>query len=244
MEKSTYKMGFQKVKGGWVNYLMFLGIALLFSHKYMGLAILAVDIVLTVVYKNLGSNKSAVSFNYALRNANEGNLKDAKELLKDAIEFDKLNKEAYFLLGCIFFDEKDYKNALDYLKRGHVDELDDPSLHYAVGICYFYMENYEKAIEYLKRLSYEGNDKAEEERLFVLGRAYAELENYDEAYEILKNLHFEKDDSGSEMLEYLYYLGVSAYFTERIDEAKELLMKVNDFDKSYKNVDLYIKNLY
>lgn len=243
MESSTYKIGFQKVKGGWVNYIMFLGIAFLFSNKYIGMAILVADIVFTVVYKNLNSNKSAVSFNYALRNMNEGNSKEAKELLKEAIEYDKLNREAYFLLGCILFDEKDYKNALDYLKRGHVDEVKDPSLHYVLGICYFHIENYEKSIEYLESLSYEGNDKEENKRLCVLGKAYAELEDYNKAYDILKNLNVEMDELKGEALEYCYYLGISAYFTERMVEAKELLLKVNEVDNAYKNIDLYIKNL-
>lgn len=244
MEKSTYKIKFQKVKGGWVNYLMFLGIALLFTHhKYIGLIFLIADIILTVIYKNNGENKSKVSFNYALRCAHEGKAKEAIELLKEAIEYNKLNKEAYFFLGCILFDEEDYTNALDYFKRGHADEISDPSLHYAMGRCYFHIENYERAIEYLEAISYEGNEKLEKERLFVLGKSYAELENYNKAYAILKTLNFSLDELKGDSLEYCYYIGVSAFFTERIDEAKDYLNRVNEVDKAYKNIDLYIKNL-
>lgn len=243
MEKSTYKIGFQKVKGGWVNYLMFLGIALLFTNKYLGLFLLVLDIIFTVIYKNSSENKSAVSFNYGLKCVNEGNIIEAKEYIKEAIEFNNLNREAYFFLGCILFDEGDYTNALDYLKRGHVDEIKDPSLYYVVGRCYFHTENYEKCISYLESISYEGNENLEKERLFTLGKACAEIEDYERAYGILKKLQYSLEDLKGEVLEYYYYLGVAAYHTDRIEEAEKYLKKVNEVDKAYKNIDLYINNL-
>ncbi|SFU32166.1 Tetratricopeptide repeat-containing protein [Clostridium sp. DSM 8431] len=240
MGKNTYKLEYQKIKGEWVTYLLFLGIGAIFINKFIGIGILFLNVIFTVVYKNNKDNNSSVYFNMALNFAKEGNVKEAKEYLNQSIKYNNLNREAYFFMGCILFDEEKYKEALEYLKRGHADEVNDPSLHYVLGKCYYNVDVFHKAIKYLENISYEGNCLFEKERMFTLGKSYAELERYEDAYNTLEKINFSLDDNKEDYLEYCYYFGISCFHTERLEESKTYFNCVKEIDNDYKYLSLYI----
>lgn len=243
MESNTYKLRLQKLKGTWTTYVFIIGIALTFLNRYIGLGIIVIALALFFKYKKDPDNLSSLYYNLALNTYSKGDSKQAKTALNNSIAYNKQNKEAYFFLGCLCFDEKDYTNALNYLKLGGVDEVKDPSLTYVLGRCYFHVEDYNKSIEYLEMISYDGIEALEKERLFTLGKAYCEEENYDKGYEYLNTANLPMDELKGDALEYCYYLGVASYNTDRDEEAKGLLSKVYEKDKYYKYIDVYAKEI-
>lgn len=241
MESNTYKIKLQKVKGTWTIYLFLLGIAGFFLDWRVGVSLILVGIAFTIKYKNDPENKSALFYNYALTIYNKRDIKKAKDALNNSIFYKKENKDAYFFLGCIFFDEKDFTNALTYLKRGGADKIKDPSLAYVLGVCYFHTENYEKSIKYLTMITYESNEVLENERLKFLGYAACEAEKYELAYDSLSKVTIDLDEMKSDALEYCYYYGESCYYTDRDDETKEYLSKVYKKDPHYKYIGTFSK---
>lgn len=235
----NYKIGYQNIKGKWSLYFSFLGLLCLFINRLIGLIILFLGVLSIILYKKSSYNQSAIRFNYAMNYIKEGKNKQAKIILLDAIEQNKLNKEAYFFVGCILFEEEDYTNALEYLKMGGADNIADDKLTYAMGICYYHIENFKTAIDKLNSISFEDNDELESCRLFVLGKSYSEIEEYEKSYTTLINLKKDNNELKGEALEYNYYLGVNCYYLDKIEEAKKYLKKVYSVDKNYKYINLY-----
>lgn len=243
MEKSTYKIKNQGIKGGWLTYLLMVAVACCFINIYIAIAVVVVQFALTMKYKKDPENQSALYYNYAIKCVAGGDGNKAKKALEHAIALNKYNKEAYFFLGCLYFDEADYTNALEYLKKGGVDEVQDASLTFVLGRCYYHKENFDTAIKYLEMIEYPEGTPMEKERLFTLGKAYADNEDYEEAYEILKKADMNMDELKGDSLEYCYYLGISAYHTDRNKEADNLIKDVYKVDNAYKFIDIYAKNI-
>lgn len=243
MEKSTYKVKYQKLKGGWVSYILMISIAVSFFSSYGGIAIGAVGVILFLKFKRDPENNSAMYYNYAIKTLQGGDAKKAKAALTQAIQLNRYNKEAYFFLGCLYFDEQDYTNALEYLKLGGVEEAKDPSLTFALGRCYYHIENYNTSVKYLEMVEYQEGSKLEKDRLFTLGRAYSELEEYEKSLEALEKADMNMDELKGESLEYCYFFGIACYHLDKDKEAREYIKKVFEVDKVYKFVDLYAKNL-
>ncbi len=243
MESNTYKLKLQKVKGTWTTYLFVLGIGAFFLDWRLGVAIVLVGVAFTIKFKNDPDNNSALFYNYALTLYSKGDAKKAKDALNNAVYYRKDNKEAYFFLGCLYFDEKDYTNALTYLKRGGVDKVKDPSLTYVLGRCYYHTENYKEAIKYLTMITYEGNEYLENERLTALGYAACEAEEYELAYDSLSKVKIDLNEIKGDALEYCYYYGEACYYTDRDEEAKEYLGKVYEKDHYYKYIDVFSKEI-
>ena len=243
MEKSTYKVKHQTLKGGWVNYLLMASIALTFLNYYAGIGIAAIGIILSIKLKKDPENNSAMYYNYAIKTLQTGDANKAKSALAKAISLNSCNKEAYFFLGCVYFDEQDYTKALEYFKLGGVEEAKDPSLTFALGRCYYHVENYEISVRYLEMVEYQEGSKFEKDRLFTLGRAYSELKEYEKSLEALEKADIKMDELKGESLEYCYFVGIACYHLDKDKEAREYIKKVFDVDKIYKYVDLYAKNL-
>ena len=243
LENSTYKLKLQKLKGTWVTYVILAGIGLFFLNKVIGIGVILMGIALIIMVKKDPENTSALYYNMAFNLYNKGDKIKAKQSLLAAINYNKLNKQAYFFLGCIYFDEKDYTNALTFLKKGGVDDIKDPSLIYVLGRCYYHEENYEKAINYLEMINYEGIEQLEKERLFTLGKAYSEIDNYVKAVEALEMADLHIDELKGDSLEYCYYLAVAYYNIDKDSEAKELIQKVYEVDRHYKYIDIYAKQI-
>ncbi|MGL4107682.1 tetratricopeptide repeat protein [Clostridium sp. LP20] len=243
MDNNTYKLKLQKLKGTWVTYFIIAGIGLFFLNNILGLGVLLIGIALMIVVKKNPENTSALYYNMAFNLYNKGDKTKSKQALLAAINYNKLNKDAYFFLGCIYFDEKDYTNALTYLKKGGVDKIEDPSLVYVLGRCYYHEENYEKAIHYLEMISYDNMKELERERLFTLGKAYSEIDDYVKGAEALEKANISMDELKGDSLEYCYYLAVAYSNIDKDIEAKELIKKVYEVDRHYKYIDIYAKQI-
>lgn len=242
MESNTYKIKLQKLKGTTVTYLFVIGVFCLFVNKTIAICILLVALLLFFRYRKDPNNASALYHNLAINLYNKGEIAQAKQALKTSINYNKANRDAYFFLGCILFDEKDYKNALDNLVLGGAKEINDASLVYVLGICYYHVDDFDNCIKYLERISYDKMEPLEKQRLVTLGKAYAEKENYEKAYDILNKLDFSSEELKGDVLEYYYYLAVSSYYVDG-EEAKELVEKIYNIDSKYKFIDVYAKEL-
>jgi len=243
LEKSTYKVKFQKLKGAWVGYLLMGSIALSFVNTYLGLGAGIIGVILFLRYKRDPENTSAMYYNYAIKTLQAGDGKKAIASLTQAISLNRYNKEAYFFLGCLYFDDQDYTNALQYLKSGGIDDIKDPSLTFVLGRCYYHTENFKTAVKYLEMIEYQKGTELEKQRLFTLGRAYSELEEYEKSFKALEKVDMNLDELKGDSLEYCYFFGVACYHLDKDQEAREYIKKVFDVDRVYKYVDLYAKNI-
>lgn len=243
MESNTYKIKLQKIKGSWVTYVFMLAAGLLFFNKILALAAVLIGLALMIKYKKDPYNTSAIYYNFAIKLYGEKDFTKAKQALATAINYNKENKDAYFFLGCILFDEKDYKNALTYLKQGGAEEINDPSLVFVLGRCYYHEGNYEKAINLLEMITYDGLEYLERERLFALGRSYVEIEEYEKAVVALEKSNISLEELKGDSLEYAYYLAVAYFHTENDVKANEFINRVYETDKYYKFIDVYAKEI-
>lgn len=243
MDSNTYKIKQQKFHGSWAMYIVLAGVVLCFVNFRIAICVSLVGLILMYRFKSNPDNLSAFSYNLALKHYHQGQLTKVKGLLKNSINYNKMNKDAYFFLGCVYFDEKDYTNALNYLTKGGADKVNDPSLVYVLGRCHFHVEQYSKAIEYLTKIEYAEKSQFETGRLYTLGKAYFEMEEYQQAVECFDKIDYAVDELKGESLEYSYYLGITYYYVDRDSEAKDIITKVFEADKCYKNIDIYAKEI-
>lgn len=243
MEKSTYKVKFQTLKGGWVIYLLIGSIVLSFLNTYLGLGVGIISVILFLKFKRDPENNSAMYYNYAIKTLQGGDVKKAEACLTQSISLNPDNKESYIFLGCLSFDEQDYTKALEYLKLGGIDELKDPSLTFVLGRCYYHTENYKISVKHLEMIEYQEGSELENQRLFTLGRAYSELEEYEKSFQALEKVNMNIDVLKGEALEYCYFIGIACYHLDKDEEARKYITKVFDVDRVYKYVDLYARNI-
>jgi tetratricopeptide (TPR) repeat protein len=243
LEKSSYKVNFQKLKGGWVVYLLLISVVLSFINTIAGIVVGTFGVMLFLKFKKDPENNSALYYNYAIKTLQGGDVTRAKASLTQAISLNKYNKEAFFFLGCLYFDEQDYTNALEYLKLGGIDEIRDPSLTFVLGRCYYHIENFKTSVKYLEMIEYQEGSEMEKQRLFTLGRAYSELEEYEKSFKVLEKVKMNLEELKGDSLEYCYFFGVACYHLDKDKEARDYIQKVFDVDRVYKYVDLYAKNI-
>lgn len=243
MESNTYKLMPQKIRGTWSIYIIIIGIFLLFYDTKLAFLVTLLGAILFYRFKTDANNLSAFNFNLALRFYSQGVSNKVKSLLNNAIVYNEKNREAYFFLGCVLFDEGDYTNALRYLIQGGAEKMEDPSLVYVLGRCYFHIEEYEKAIKYLSSIEYNKDTEYERARLYTLGKAYFEIKEYEKAKECFDKFTYEYEELKGEALEYVYYVGATYYFLKDTEKAKEYLSKVIEVDRCYKDVATYGKEL-
>lgn len=243
MESNTYKLKPKKLKGMWALYIVILGVMLLFINTKLALPITTAGALLMFKYKNDPKNLSIFNYNLALKLYSKNELSKVKGLLKNAIEYDNNNKEALLFLGTLLFDGKDYTNALKFLSKGEADKVNDPSLVYILGRCYFHVEEYDKAIDYLTRIEYADASDFERGRLYTLARSYFENKDYENACTTFDKFTYESEELKGESLEYYYYLGVTYYYVNRLDKAKDIIKRVYDTDCHYKDIKTYAEEI-
>ncbi len=114
-----------------------------------------------------------------------GNIVDAKSELLQIVNVDPDNKEAYFLIGIIYFNEDDHQQAFHYLRQcvNLGGEL-IPEAHNFLGYLYIEQGNFQEGIRELQRAIDLKPDYAHPH--YNLARAYAQLGKLDEAVKHLK----------------------------------------------------------
>ncbi len=92
-----------------------------------------------------------------------GKKKEALDAFKAAIDGNDKYQDAWLAAGVAYYDMKDYKNAVCYLRK-YIDIADDMSVQIAfktLGQAYFDSGDYERATVYLKRAAFLTDDRAE-----------------------------------------------------------------------------------
>ncbi|HOJ50364.1 MAG TPA: tetratricopeptide repeat protein [Spirochaetota bacterium] len=79
------------------------------------------------------------------------NSKEEIALYLKAIETNPKNDIAYYNLGCIYFDNKDYKNAIIYFQKS-LSIKKDPDYYYNLALSFYYLKDDVEAIKALKEL--------------------------------------------------------------------------------------------
>lgn len=77
-------------------------------------------------------------------------VKDAPALLNDTSHIQKKD-EINRMIGESYYNLKDYKNALDYLKRTELASNLNPEGNYALGYCYYKLNDYPNAITHFEK---------------------------------------------------------------------------------------------
>ena len=103
---------------------------------------------------------------------------EAKKALEKVIETDPSNIVANRELGVIYFDDKQYDQAIPLLIKAY-DKKETADVAYMIGTCYLKTKNTNSAIEYIKK-ALEKKSSMHQARL-ELARAYYNQKKYDNA---------------------------------------------------------------
>ncbi len=103
---------------------------------------------------------------------------EAKKALEKVIETDPSNIVANRELGIIYFDDKQYSEAIPLLKKSY-DKKATADVAYKIGTCYLKTNNYGSAIGYIKK-ALDKKSSMHQARL-ELARAYYKSGKYSEA---------------------------------------------------------------
>jgi len=167
---------------------------------------------------NIFLNNSDNLLTQAIQAHNEGDLEKAKGLYKETLNRNPQNDTALYLLGILFFQVKETKTAVEYIKKAITI---NPNAEYYkdLGEIYFEINNINNSIEcFEKSLKLNPNQG---EIYNSLGLAYFEIEEMQKAaYNYNKALKFFPENA-----EILYNTAVAYYFLNKLDEATELYKK-------------------
>ncbi|TAN63431.1 tetratricopeptide repeat protein [bacterium] len=108
---------------------------------------------------------------------------EAFDSFKRAVKLNKKHADAYLGAGLLYYDLKDYANAVGWLKD-YVDLSGDASdrlAYKSLGMAYFKSAKYDDAVIYLKRAAFTTEDKKELGSIYYhLGNAFFETGEYGE----------------------------------------------------------------
>ena len=171
--------------------------------------------------------------NSALLYHQEGDLVTAEEMYLVALEVAPQNVDALNLLGLLNIQNKDFKSAINYLKRATT--LRPCAYFYEnLGIAYFNFKDYSSSITcYQKALLYSPNDF---DILFRLGLAYKNINNIDDSIII-----YEKAIKANPLNPLTYFNLANIY--ERKNETQKALFyynKAKDLKINYKGIDYFL----
>lgn len=124
----------------------------------------------------------------------EKNYSAATTALLAVIQDEPQDVSAYKNLGFIYFQQKDYKKAVDYWSKA-VKIQEDPQTHKFLGFSFYNLGNFNDAIEHytksialeMKKPEAEQDKDSLDETYYDLGVAYSDNASYDQAAEAFGN---------------------------------------------------------
>lgn len=140
---------------------------------------------LDVLIYNSSNNKSnLIIWNKLIDKANELYNKheyiDAIKYYEESINYDlKTNPSTLAKIGLCYYNEEDYKKAINYLEEADKSYL-NPRLYFELSLAHYYIGNYKKSIEYGNMYQDYYGDTSPELH-YLLSICYAELSDYQEA---------------------------------------------------------------
>ncbi|MCG4585545.1 tetratricopeptide repeat protein, partial [Anaerosalibacter bizertensis] len=172
---------------------------------------------------------------------------EAIDFIEDCIKENE-SPELYNELGNVYYDNKDYENAMKAYKKAV--EIDKDYVHslYNIALIHYRRWSFDKSIDLLNRVLKINKDYYE--ALTLLGDIYLKRENFDEALNYYgKSISINNENySGYEGMGYVYF--IQEYYQEALnyyDKAIELNNKnayaYNMRGKCYKELRMYDKVL-
>lgn len=157
---------------------------------------------------------------YAVFNYFKGNKQDAEKCLRKVIQYDSTNVQAYYNLGNIKMNDRQYPKAEKYfLKAVQVDSTDYTAAH-NLGTLYVQTKQFLEAEKHLKR-AIQMNPKYIDSYL-NLGELYQWTNRWEESEEIVKRaLELDSTDA----LVFAVLGNAYSHIPGKIDQAEEMLKK-------------------
>ncbi len=212
--------------------------------------------ILTVIYLALlfTSLQAKISkdylyyYNVAVKYYNNRKYYYAEKNLKKSIDLNENYLPAYELLFRIYFDVKEYDDALDTLDILKEKKFDSAKLYYYYGITYYKKNEIESAIENLKKSI---KIKENYDSLFALASIYLSKKDYENAIK-----YFEKalklkpeNEELKEKIKKIYtrkFLSEGKKFFEKKDYNKAILsfQKALKYDENNYEILIRLANCY
>lgn len=199
---------------------------------------------------------------YFVQGKYEQVVKDAPALLNDSSQIQKAH-EINRMIGESYYNLKDYKNALEYLKKTDMASSLNPGGNYAIAYCYYKLNAYEDAIKYFEK-SIELKDSISQSSWYHMADCYVKTNNKTKARNAFYSAYtidFNKiivEDALFSFAKISYELDFSPFneavkaFTKylkeyptspRKDEAYRFLINVYSTTKNYEKAIKSIENL-
>ncbi len=138
---------------------------------------------------------------------------------ESAMAKDRRLKDAYLATGLTYFDSKDYKNAICYLKKylRFAGDSASAEAYKAIGRSYFEVSEYKKAITNLKKAEFLFSEPKELASIYYfIGSAYFGLNDFKEGTPYLKKAV----ELEPEYKDVLFHLGKSLKFQGKLDSSE------------------------
>lgn len=170
----------------------------------------------------IAPSDSETYLNYGVLFAKLQKKQKAIEMLKKSKFLNPVNTHTLFILGVMLFETEKIQDAFNEFKQ--LEELNPTykNLNYYIALCYKKEKNYMAVLEYAQRALKE--DKTNPSIYILLAQNYINLNKDDEVLKIY-NQGFE---AGIDDFEFFLSWGISLLRINRVEEAKEKILKALD----------------
>lgn len=181
-------------------------------------------------------NSSNEEYNKAIDFIEKDDLVSAKEHLIKSLSFNSKNYYANLFLASIYFNEYNFKEAIDYILK--IYEKDNIETLNILVNSYFALEEFESVIEIL-----EEKDELSDDYKFILGMSYYNLKRFKKASEVFKSGPVLKRTYTEDVLNFKYYLGMSYLEIDDIEKAKRQFNKIYENNSDFKDIRKIAKDM-
>lgn len=188
----------------------------------------------------IAPSDSETYLNYGVLYAKMKKKQKAIEMLKKSKFLNPVNTHTLFILGVMLFETDKISDAFNEFKQ--LEELDSAykNLNYYMALCYKKEKNYMAVLEYAQRALNE--DKNNPSIYILLAQNYISLNKDDEVL----NIYNKGFEAGIDDFEFFLSWGISLLRINRIEEAKEKILKAlskkdNDSNALYRLGVCYYK---
>ncbi len=165
---------------------------------------------------------------------------DALQSFSKAYELDAANEEVIKELAGLYFNNRQYQQAIEFTKKCKLCNDADRML----GMIYYNTEDYAKALNYLEKAV--SSNKSDALASYTLGRTYLELEDEKKAISQFINAI----DNDNTKNAWMYELGLIYYNQEQYPNALKYFQlavnagynRTNDFNENFGFAQLYARD--
>lgn len=148
------------------------------------------------------------------------------------------NAEVHEEMGCIFFDEKDFKSAIEHYqisgKIYHSLKQQSEAAKFCtkIGLSFVKLRDYSTARLYFEKMLGYCHDEIEIENGVSLAEIYLVLGSYNEAFDLLNKLIIDDVEENLDKYRYLVPLfsSISLILLNKVDDAYDCLEKIGEIN--------------